>query len=139
MDQSGSSMPEFNLDLGIDLGSTEIAATDYVTILMNGNQVGFAIGLPLGSVGKDGAGFADTNKEAWTQFQTFFKQSQFRGDESYKKAQTEYNRTHPSPAPSAATGTPTTPPSGGSTTPPGHLPPRLSPPPPPWRRASSGP
>lgn len=119
MDESGSSMPEFNLDLGIDLGSTEIAATDYVTILMNGNQVGFAIGLPLGSVGKDGAGFADTNKDAaWTQFQNFFKQSQFRGDESYKKAQTEYNRTHPSPAPSAATGTPTTPPSGGSTTPP---------------------
>lgn len=118
MDKSGSKMPEFNLDLGIDLGSTEIAATDYVTILMDGNQVGFAIGLPLGSIGKDGSGFADTNKDAWTQFRDFFKQSQFRGDESYKKAQTEYNRTHPSPAPSAATGTPTTPPSGGSTTPP---------------------
>ena len=116
MDEFDSEMPEFNLDLGIDLGSTEIALTDYVTILMDGNQVGFAIGLPLGSVGKDGSNFADTNKDAWTQFRDFFKQSQFRGDESYKKAQTEYNRTHPSPAPSAATGTSTTPPSGGGST-----------------------
>ena len=46
MDDSGSEMREFNVDLGINLGSMELAVTDYVTILLDENKVGFAVGLP---------------------------------------------------------------------------------------------
>ena len=102
MKDSGSEMPEFNQDLGINLGSMEIAVTDLVTILMDGNKVGFSIGIPLGEVGDEKKNFVDANRENWTQFGDFFKKSNFGGDEDYKKAKTEYNRTHPSAAPSAS-------------------------------------
>lgn len=115
MDEAGSELSEFNADLGVDLGSMQIAATDYVTILMDGDKVGFAIGLPIGEVGTDSKGFVDENKEKWTQFNEFFKRGKFFGDESYKKAKTEYDRTHPSPT-GAATGSPN--PTPGSSTPP---------------------
>ena len=38
---------DFGADLGIELPSTELALGDYATIIMDGYQVGFAIGLPL--------------------------------------------------------------------------------------------
>ena len=92
MDQSGSEMSEFNVDLGIDLGGTEIALTDAVTIIMDGNQVGFAIGVPLGEVDKDEGkkGIGDANKESWTQFKDFFDSSNFGGDDDYRKASDSY-------------------------------------------------
>ena len=92
MDQSGSEMGEFNVDLGINLGGTEIAVTDAVTIIMDGNQVGFAIGVPLGEIDKDEGktGFKDANKESWTQFKDFFDSSNFGGDDDYKNAKDSY-------------------------------------------------
>ncbi len=92
MDQSGSEMSEFNVDLGIDLGGTEIALTDAVTIILDGNQVGFAIGVPLGEVDKDEGkkGIGDANKESWTQFKDFFDSSNFGGDDDYRKASDSY-------------------------------------------------
>ena len=92
MDDSGSEMGEFNVDLGIDLGGTEISLTDAVTIILDGNQVGFAIGVPLGEVDKDEGktGFGDANKESWTQFKDFFDSSNFGGDDDYRKASDSY-------------------------------------------------
>ena len=92
MDKSGSEMGEFNVDLGIDLGGTEISLTDAVTIILDGNQVGFAIGVPLGEVDKDEGktGFGDANKESWTQFKDFFDSSNFGGDDDYRKASDSY-------------------------------------------------
>lgn len=92
MDQSGSEMGEFNVDLGINLGGTEISLTDAVTIIMDGNQVGFAIGVPLGEIDKDEGktGFKDANKESWTQFKDFFDSSNFGGDDDYKNAKDSY-------------------------------------------------
>ena len=96
MDKSGSEMGEFNLDLGIDLGAMEIAATDYLTIVLDGNKVGFALGLPLGEVGlgkgSENESFTDKNKENWTQFKDFFDKSNFGGDDDFKKASQEHNR-----------------------------------------------
>lgn len=48
MDDSGSEFPEFNLDLGVQLPNSRIAVTDFASIIMDGDQVGFSIGLPLG-------------------------------------------------------------------------------------------
>ena len=41
------SMPEFEADLGISLPSTEFGLSDYAKIIMDGNSVGFSIGIPL--------------------------------------------------------------------------------------------
>lgn len=92
MDDSGSDMGEFNVDLGIDLGGTEIGLTDAVTIVLDGNKVGFAIGVPLGEVDKEEGktGFKDANKESWTQFKDFFDSSNFGGDDDYKTAKDSY-------------------------------------------------
>lgn len=54
MSQSGSSYPEFNLDMGTQLPSTDIAITDFVTIIMDEYEVGFSIGLPLGGYNSNG-------------------------------------------------------------------------------------
>ena len=86
MDDSGSEMSEFNVDLGINLGSMELAVTDYVTILLDENKVGFAVGLPLGETGDESKGFADKNKDNWTQFGDFFKKGIFGGDEGLGEA-----------------------------------------------------
>ena len=102
MDDSGSEMSEFNVDLGINLGSMELAVTDYVTILLDENKVGFAVGLPLGETGDESKGFADKNKDNWTQFGDFFKKGNFGGDESYKKAATEHTRKKNADAAAAA-------------------------------------
>ena len=110
MDDSGSEMSEFNVDLGINLGSMELAVTDYVTILLDENKVGFAVGLPLGETGDESKGFADKNKDNWTQFGDFFKKGNFGGDESYKKAATEHTRKKNADAAAAASPNPSSPP-----------------------------
>lgn len=96
MDESGSEMSEFNVDMGLNLGSLELGVTEAVTILLDENKIGFAIGVPLGSVEKDydnggkmgGKGFKESNKENWTQFGEFFQKGNFGGDDSYKSAAT---------------------------------------------------
>ncbi|MEG2097845.1 MAG: hypothetical protein RRY65_06740, partial [Pseudoflavonifractor sp.] len=128
MDGSGSEMSEFNTDLGMNLGSTSLPVTDYVSILLDATKVGFSLSLPLGEFGPkkgEGQDFVEKNKGNWTQFNDFFKKGNFGGDESYEKASKEKTRrknapsaapsvrpsssTRPSSAPSSA---PSTPPSG---------------------------
>lgn len=63
MDMSESSFdyPEFNQEFGIDLPETEIGLTDFGSIVMDGDQVGFTFGLPLGGFNSSGdAGAAGT-------------------------------------------------------------------------------
>ncbi len=43
----GSDFKEFKQDLGVELPSMELGLGDYATIIMDGYQVGFAIGIPL--------------------------------------------------------------------------------------------
>lgn len=53
--------PELNQDFAVDLPSTEIGITDFANIVMDGDTVGFSIGIPLGgwnSNGDAGAGGA---------------------------------------------------------------------------------
>lgn len=53
--------PELNQDFAVDLPSTEIGITDFANIVMDGDTVGFTIGIPLGgwnSNGDAGAGGA---------------------------------------------------------------------------------
>ncbi len=54
MGQSGNEFPEFNLDIGTKLPVAEIGVSDYVTITMNGYEVGFSIGIPLGGYNSNG-------------------------------------------------------------------------------------
>lgn len=60
------------------------------------------MGLPLGETGDESKGFADKNKDNWTQFGDFFKKGNFGGDESYKKAATEHTRKKNADAAAAA-------------------------------------
>ncbi|MDD3430106.1 MAG: Calx-beta domain-containing protein, partial [Oscillospiraceae bacterium] len=53
MADSGNKFPEFNLNMGTQLPSSEIGVTDYVSIVMDGYQVGFSIGVPLGGYSKN--------------------------------------------------------------------------------------
>ena len=43
----GTDFPEFGADLGTELPSLELELGDYATLIMDGYQVGFAIGIPL--------------------------------------------------------------------------------------------
>ncbi|MBQ7721196.1 MAG: hypothetical protein IJT56_11480, partial [Clostridia bacterium] len=70
-----SDMPEFEVDMGIELPSLEIGQiglSDYLQIVMDGKSVGFTIGLPLrgyesskvgsGASEGEGKGFHDSNE-----------------------------------------------------------------------------
>lgn len=85
-----SEMPEFSTPFNLNLGANEVALTDYITIIMNDNQVGFAISLPLVEGDKehksddmDGKGASFAKKESWTKFKDFFTDSD-RNDKSWK-------------------------------------------------------
>ncbi|MEG2138378.1 MAG: hypothetical protein RRY64_06900, partial [Oscillospiraceae bacterium] len=54
MGESGNEYPEFNQDMGVELPAGEIGATDFVTVIMDGYEVGFAIGLPFGGYNSNG-------------------------------------------------------------------------------------
>jgi len=54
MSKSGSEFPEFNFDMGTKLPVAEISVTDYVTITMDGYEVGFSIGIPIGGYESNG-------------------------------------------------------------------------------------
>lgn len=70
MSKSGSEFPEFNFDMGTKLPVAEISATDYITVIMDGYEVGFSIGIPIGgyesngddsSSGSGGSGSSESN------------------------------------------------------------------------------
>lgn len=66
MSGSGNKYSEFNLDMGLELPSTEIESVNgYVTIIMDGYEVGFALGLPLTGyeAGEGKKSFKDANTE----------------------------------------------------------------------------
>ncbi len=44
---SGNPMSEFNIDTGVELPTFNFGLTDYVSIIMDGYEVGFSIGVPL--------------------------------------------------------------------------------------------
>ena len=52
--EENTAYPEFNMDLGVQLPTADIGVTDFVTVIMDGNQVGFSIGLPLGGYNSNG-------------------------------------------------------------------------------------
>ena len=86
-----SELSEFDMGFKTNLGSNEVGINDYVTIIVNENEVGFAISLPLWGYEKKGGerngekkGFTTVNKEAWTQFGDFFSSN--LGDDSLQKA-----------------------------------------------------
>ena len=54
MDSSGNEYPEYNIDMGVKMPSTDIEVTDFVTIILDEYEVGFSIGLPLGGYNSDG-------------------------------------------------------------------------------------
>ncbi len=54
MEESDSDFEEFEVDLGIQLPSAEIGVTDYVSVVMDGYEVGFSIGIPLGGYNSNG-------------------------------------------------------------------------------------
>ncbi len=62
-DESSSSMPEFGLDLGVELPSLSLAVTDYVTVIIDGDEVGFSIGVPLASASKEHDYYVDSQNQ----------------------------------------------------------------------------
>ena len=56
IDMSGSEneYSEFNQDFNVQLPSTDIGITDFASVIMDGDQVGFSIGLPLGGYSSNG-------------------------------------------------------------------------------------
>jgi len=52
---SESQMPEFSMPFDINFGSNEIGITDYVTLLMDENRIGFSVGVPLFGYEKGGS------------------------------------------------------------------------------------
>jgi len=62
---SGGAMPEaFNMDVGTELPSFEVGATDYVTVTVSGYEIGFSIGVPLAGYNSNGdAGTGGTGNQ----------------------------------------------------------------------------
>jgi hypothetical protein len=52
--EADSGVPEFDVEMGIKLPTLEISATDYIKITMDGYEVGFTIGIPLGGYNSSG-------------------------------------------------------------------------------------
>ena len=94
MGGSGNDYSEFNVDIGIELPKMDIKASDYITIIMDGYDIGFSIGLPLGSVGTENKGFGDTNKESADKLRNFFSGnwSDFATDDTFKGMSDEKNK-----------------------------------------------
>ncbi len=80
---SESEMPEFSMPFDVNLGGNEIGVTDYVTIILDENQVGFAISVPLVGYEKEGTAGGRTdstgknpktaNQDVVNSFKNFFK------------------------------------------------------------------
>jgi len=100
-DGKDSALSEFSFPFKVDFPTNELGVTDYVTILFNGNQIGFSVSIPLGEIsnekqtdssgksswgGKEGKHPGTSNKEAWTKFSDLFTDKGGHGDSSYKAA-----------------------------------------------------
>ena len=91
-DEKKNELPEFGKKFDINLGSNEINATDYVTILLGDNEIGFSIAIPIVEGEKNHRNehmepkiFTPfTDPEAWTQFKSFF--SEYGNDNSLRSA-----------------------------------------------------
>jgi len=92
MGDSPNEFDELNIDLGVKLPSTDIGITDFFTILMDGYEVGFCIGIPLASASskEGGKNFVDNMKDKGEDFGKMknFLTNRKPGDvdESYKNA-----------------------------------------------------
>ena len=102
-----SEMPEFNMPFDINLGDNEVGITDYVSIIMGENKIGFAVSVPLIGFEKEGntkdkwsAGEKKTNPKLANE--DFFKtlgnfgddakaKNKKLGDKSYGKSIDEHN------------------------------------------------
>ncbi len=91
---------EFGIDSGVKLPTIEIGLSDYLTIIMDGTDIGFAIGIPLGGFErKTQSGFTEdeisnpktANEENVEKFRNFFtgKWGSLLSDDSLKAAQQE--------------------------------------------------
>ncbi len=54
MGESGAEYPEFNTDFDSELGATNLNVNDYMTIIVDGYNVGFSIGIPLAGYHSNG-------------------------------------------------------------------------------------
>ncbi len=67
MDESGAEYPEFNSGFSGELGATNLNVNDYMTIIVDGYNVGFSIGVPLGGYHSNGdAGASGLNPSSPT-------------------------------------------------------------------------
>ena len=91
---------EFGMDAGVQLPNVEISISDYVTIIIDGYDIGFAIGMPLGQLErKNEAGEIEStaknpklaNEENVGKFRNFFTGAwgQMTKDDAYEKAKQE--------------------------------------------------
>ncbi len=91
---------EFGIDSGMKLPSIEIGLSDYITIILDGTDIGFAIGMPLGGFEQKREGswseaeFSNpktANEENVEKFRNFFtgKWGSLLSDDSLKAAQAE--------------------------------------------------
>ena len=94
---------EFGIDSGIELPSIEIGLSDYLTIIIDGTDIGFAIGIPLGGFErKSQSGFTEdeiknpktANEENVEKFRNFFtgKWGSLLSDDSFNAAREEKAR-----------------------------------------------
>ena len=59
---SSNSMSEFNVDLGIELPSLSVGLTDYVTLITDGSEFGFSIGIPVFKAEKSTTAYTASDK-----------------------------------------------------------------------------
>ena len=108
-----SEMPEFNMPFDINLGDNEIGITDYVSIILGENQIGFAVSIPLLGYEREGStkgGWQTGKKKNPKVINTDFFESlgnfgsdvksknKKLGDESYQKSLNEHSSTAPDKA-----------------------------------------
>ena len=63
---SSNSMSEFNVDLGIELPSLSVGLTDYVTLITDGSEFGFSIGIPVFKAEKSKKAYTDSDEKYGT-------------------------------------------------------------------------
>ncbi len=64
-ENSGNPVGEFNIDTGVELPTFNFGLTDYVTIIMDGYEVGFQIGVPLVGTSTKFHKDSSTGKRKW--------------------------------------------------------------------------
>ena len=78
---SSNSMPEFNVDLGVELPSLSVGLTDFVTLITDGSEFGFSIGIPVFKAEKSKSAYTTSDelygstKPAYGKTETSFSES----------------------------------------------------------------